>query len=311
MSIKAIHWALSAPVKHSPAKHILTVMAFHERDNMKVWASVTTLAAHTAQDRKTVLANLKRLAELGVIEDTGERTGQTGSVVVWRLVATIPEAPETESKQYQNLHRSPVPDLEPLSSTKSPPASEAEAVPGPPGSSTKFSVKQYQKPPEAVPNSPTEPLEPRDRTLKNRIGENALTLTLVENPAPTEHETTDESMTKGTRLSPDWMLTKALGDWALNEVPGWTPDDVRRSADTFRDYWVAKPGKDGVKLDWSATWRNWVRKERSYRETRMGSNVRSINRAAERNVQSMTDRERGKAEAKRLLFGNSQEVIDV
>ena len=27
----------------------------------------------------------------------------------------------------------------------------------------------------------------------------------------------------------------------------------------FRDYWLAKAGKDGAKLDWSATWRNWVR----------------------------------------------------
>lgn len=35
------------------------------------------------------------------------------------------------------------------------------------------------------------------------------------------------------------------------------------TADSFRDYWVAKPGKDGVKLDWLATWRNWVRNQRA------------------------------------------------
>lgn len=28
----------------------------------------------------------------------------------------------------------------------------------------------------------------------------------------------------------------------------------------FRDYWTAKPGKDGLKLDWQATWRTWARK---------------------------------------------------
>ena len=27
----------------------------------------------------------------------------------------------------------------------------------------------------------------------------------------------------------------------------------------FCDYWRAKPGKDGRKLDWVATWRNWMR----------------------------------------------------
>lgn len=30
----------------------------------------------------------------------------------------------------------------------------------------------------------------------------------------------------------------------------------------FSDYWRAKPGKDGRKVDWFATWRNWVRNER-------------------------------------------------
>ena len=27
----------------------------------------------------------------------------------------------------------------------------------------------------------------------------------------------------------------------------------------FADYWAAKAGAGGVKLDWQATWRNWVR----------------------------------------------------
>jgi len=30
----------------------------------------------------------------------------------------------------------------------------------------------------------------------------------------------------------------------------------------FADYWTAKPGKAGTKLDWLATWRNWVREEK-------------------------------------------------
>ena len=34
---------------------------------------------------------------------------------------------------------------------------------------------------------------------------------------------------------------------------------VQTEADRFHDYWVAKPGKEGRKLDWLATWRNWCR----------------------------------------------------
>lgn len=35
---------------------------------------------------------------------------------------------------------------------------------------------------------------------------------------------------------------------------------VRREADKFRDYWHGASGKTAAKLDWQATWRNWVRK---------------------------------------------------
>jgi hypothetical protein len=32
-------------------------------------------------------------------------------------------------------------------------------------------------------------------------------------------------------------------------------------ADSFRDFWIAKAGTGGVKLDWQATWRNWIRSQ--------------------------------------------------
>ena len=36
--------------------------------------------------------------------------------------------------------------------------------------------------------------------------------------------------------------------------------DRRTELANFRDYWLSKPGKDGTKLDWQATWRQWARK---------------------------------------------------
>lgn len=48
----------------------------------------------------------------------------------------------------------------------------------------------------------------------------------------------------------------------MSEQPTWTEDHTRRIGETFRDYWRAKAGKEGVKLDWEATWRNWVRREK-------------------------------------------------
>jgi len=61
---------------------------------------------------------------------------------------------------------------------------------------------------------------------------------------------------RGSRLAQDWFLTKAMGDWATQERPDL---DVRQVAEQFKDYWVAQAGQKGVKLDWDATWRNWVR----------------------------------------------------
>lgn len=63
---------------------------------------------------------------------------------------------------------------------------------------------------------------------------------------------------KGKRLSPDWQLPKAWGEWTL-ETMGWETATVRLEAEKFRDYWVATSGRNASKLDWEATWRNWCR----------------------------------------------------
>ncbi|QIL72908.1 hypothetical protein G7048_22685 [Diaphorobacter sp. HDW4B] len=63
-----------------------------------------------------------------------------------------------------------------------------------------------------------------------------------------------------TRLPGGWVLPKAWGDWALQDRSDLTADDVRKEAEVFADYWHAKAGADAKKLDWQATWRNWVRR---------------------------------------------------
>ena len=63
----------------------------------------------------------------------------------------------------------------------------------------------------------------------------------------------------GTSLPRDWVLPAEWAAWARATRADLDP---ARVADEFRDYWVAKPGKDGRKADWEATWRNWVRKQR-------------------------------------------------
>ena len=60
-------------------------------------------------------------------------------------------------------------------------------------------------------------------------------------------------------------------------------DPVREAA-KFADYWRGVPGQKGVKRDWDATWRNWVR--------RAGDDQR--NRRGHRNQQQIMDDMRAK-----------------
>lgn len=91
----------------------------------------------------------------------------------------------------------------------------------------------------------------------------------------------------------DWRLPGDCADWALQERPDWTADDVRRSADKFRDYWTAKSGKDATKVDWAATWRNWVRNEHGWPNARASPRY---SQAAEREHVSMILTGRGRHE---------------
>jgi hypothetical protein len=62
---------------------------------------------------------------------------------------------------------------------------------------------------------------------------------------------------RGTRLQDDWVLPSAWGEWALSQQ--WPEPVIRAEAEKFKDYWHSVAGQKGVKLDWFATWRNWMR----------------------------------------------------
>lgn len=64
-----------------------------------------------------------------------------------------------------------------------------------------------------------------------------------------------EKSDRGSRLPSDWTLSDE--DRAFAQAEGIDPD---REAGSFRDYWHAQPGAKGRKSNWSATWRNWVRR---------------------------------------------------
>lgn len=73
----------------------------------------------------------------------------------------------------------------------------------------------------------------------------------------TEGDKSPSPAKRAKRLSEDWVLPMDWGRWAVDE--GWPEDVIRREAEKFKDYWLAKSGRDAAKLSWERTWRNWMR----------------------------------------------------
>jgi hypothetical protein len=86
------------------------------------------------------------------------------------------------------------------------------------------------------------------------VDSNQYTKTTVVSASPSAQPNRE----KAARLPDDWKLPKTWGQWALDNFEV-SANDVRGVASVFKDHWIAKTGKDAVKRDWEATWRNWCR----------------------------------------------------
>lgn len=78
-------------------------------------------------------------------------------------------------------------------------------------------------------------------------------------PTPLKEEPDGSSKKQGRRLPDNWEPSGS--DIAFAKEAGHDAKAIALAAATFRDYWHAQPGQRGVKLDWAATWRNWIRRE--------------------------------------------------
>lgn len=74
---------------------------------------------------------------------------------------------------------------------------------------------------------------------------------------------------RATRLPPDWEPNGEDWCWAVNKLESGQRMGLELAK--FRDYWAAKAGQGGRKLDWGATWRNWVRRSVEHAEGRRAS----------------------------------------
>ena len=85
MSIDATRWAWTAPVNNSSQRLVLLSLADRAGEEHTAWPSIDRLAADTVLDKKTVQKVILELIKLGLVKDTGDRTGPTKRVRVLKL----------------------------------------------------------------------------------------------------------------------------------------------------------------------------------------------------------------------------------
>ncbi|MEG2263809.1 MAG: helix-turn-helix domain-containing protein [Acinetobacter sp.] len=85
MSIDATRWAWTAPVNNSSQRLVLLSLADRAGEEHTAWPSIERLAKDTVLDKKTVQKVILELINLGLVKDTGDRTGPTKRVRVLKL----------------------------------------------------------------------------------------------------------------------------------------------------------------------------------------------------------------------------------
>lgn len=97
-------------------------------------------------------------------------------------------------------------------------------------------------------------------SAERRFNARSTTVQLTKNQEPlTNNHSIGAKAPRAKRLDIK-ELPKDWEEFCKSTRPDLKPNDV---FDQFKDYWVAQGGSKGAKLDWLATWRNWVRNQRS------------------------------------------------
>ncbi len=83
---------------------------------------------------------------------------------------------------------------------------------------------------------------------------------------------------RATRVPEDFRPTEQMRAWFVAEKLGQVIDGAREH-EKFMDYFLAAPGVKGQKVNWPATWRNWMRTAAERAPQRAGSALTPVSGA--------------------------------
>ena len=131
-------WAWALKVGSSSIKSILIALTERANKSLVAYPSIACLCDMTELNRKTVIAGLSALVEMGLIEDTGIRAGSTHQIIAYRIMVGNSPKNVTIKNRSNSTKNGTVPETEQFQNFH-------ETVPFFPDNSTVFSVKQSQK----------------------------------------------------------------------------------------------------------------------------------------------------------------------
>lgn len=230
MSHDATAWAKTQKTGNSPAKFILMVLADFAGTDYSCYPSVKKLADITELSESTVRAATKALAESGLI----------------RVFYRYRDNHTRRSSRYQLLVDGPA--------TMEPDADD--------WAHQRQETAQAQR--QEAAGTPQEPADSQRRELA-----------VIPDTEPSLREPSavipGASRTqRATRIPDDFYPTAQMQEWFKHENLHTVIADPRAEHENFCDYWRAKAGADARKIDWTATWRRWMRTAGS-RASRNGS----------------------------------------
>jgi hypothetical protein len=230
--IRSVHPGLftdEAFMSASPLARLLMIGLWTEAwdDGVFEWKPIVIKARLFPADACDVVALLDELSALHVIKRV-ERSGKA-----WGLI-----------RNFRKFQRPKKPNSSGIAI-----ADDVEFL-GPEHVSSEPVPNQFRTSSEILPQ-----MEDGGWRMEEKKKEEPAVLERASAPAPRKAS----PKARGSRIAPDWQLSPADRQAALAE--GMPSAEVDRSASKFRDYWTARPGAGGVKLDWPATWRNWVRSD--------------------------------------------------
>lgn len=101
MSFDALSWAAKQNTGSSGTKLVLLALAeCANRTHSLAFPSIAEIVEFSALDRKSVITNLAKLEDAGLIADTGRKVGRTQQIKVYQL--NLPTVPKTEQFQKRN-----------------------------------------------------------------------------------------------------------------------------------------------------------------------------------------------------------------